>query len=50
VPEVVSALKDKDRAARAVEGANFLLDRTTELLEDPSKCLEALRQRYPDQS
>jgi HEAT repeat protein len=50
VPEVISALKDKDRAARAVEAANFLLDRTTDLLESASKCLEALRQRFPNQS
>jgi HEAT repeat protein len=50
VPEVISALQDKDRAARAVEAANFLLDRTTDLLENPAKCLEVLRQRFPDQS
>ena len=50
VPEVIAALKDKDRAQRAVEAANFLLDRTTDALEDPTACLEVLRLHFPDQS
>lgn len=50
VPEVISALQDEDRAARAVEAANFLLDRTHDLIEDPAAALKALRQQYPDQT
>jgi len=50
LPEVMSGLKDKERAPRAVEAANFLLDRFNDPLEDPAACLQALRQRYPDQS
>jgi len=50
LPEVISGLKDKERAPRAVEAANFLLDRFNDPLEDPAACLQALRQRYPDQS
>jgi HEAT repeat protein len=50
VPEVISALQDSDRAARAVEAANFLIDRTVDPIEDPAACLKALRQRFPDQS
>jgi len=50
VPEVIAALKDKDRAQRAVEAANFLLDRTTDALEDPTACLDVLRLHFPDQS
>jgi HEAT repeat protein len=48
VPEVINALQDKDRAARAIEAANFLLDRrTNDPIDDPSACLQALRQRFP---
>jgi HEAT repeat protein len=50
VPEVISALQDKDRAARALEAANFLLDRTNEPIEDPSACLEALRKHFPSRA
>jgi len=50
VLEVISALQDKDRAQRAVEAANFLLDRTADPLEDPAACLRDLRQRFPAQS
>lgn len=50
VPEVIGALQDEDRAARAVEAANFLLDRTQEPIEDPAVALKALRQQYPHQS
>jgi HEAT repeat protein len=50
VPEVISALQDDDRAARAVEAANFLLDHTADPIEQPSDCLKALRQRFPNQS
>lgn len=47
LPEVVKALKDQDHAARAVEAANFLLDRPNDPIEDPSACLKALRERFP---
>jgi hypothetical protein len=47
VPEVISALQDKERAARALEAANFLLDRTNDPIDDSSACLEALRKRFP---
>jgi len=50
VPEVIIALQEKDRAQRAVEAANFLLDRTADPLEDSEPCLNALRQRFPDKS
>ncbi|WP_162601430.1 HEAT repeat domain-containing protein [Occallatibacter savannae] len=50
VSEVISALKDEDRAARALEAANFLLDRDREPLEDSAAAVKALRQQYPDQS
>jgi len=48
VPEVISALQDPERAARAVEAANFLLE-TTGPIDDRAACLKALRQRFPDQ-
>jgi len=47
LPEVMSALQDEERSTRAVEAANFLLDRTTDPLEDPAACLKALRQHFP---
>jgi len=50
VPEVMAALQDEDRAARAVEAANFLLDRTNDPIEDPASCLQALRRLFPDPS
>ena len=49
LPEVMSALKDKDRAPRGVEAANFLLERSNDPIEDPSACLKALHERFPEQ-
>jgi len=48
MPAVISALKDPDRIPRALEAANFLLDRTHEPIDDPAACLKALRERFPD--
>jgi HEAT repeat protein len=50
VPEVISALKDKDRAPRALEAANFLLDHTSDPIDNPSAALKTLRERFPDQT
>ena len=45
LPEVISALQDRDRAPRAMEAANFLLDRTNDPIDNPAACLKALRRR-----
>lgn len=47
LPEVISALEGDEPSARALDAANFLLERVSDPLEDPSECLEALRERFP---
>lgn len=46
LPEILSALEDKDRSPRALEAANLFLERTNDPIEDPSTCLKALRQIF----
>jgi HEAT repeat protein len=48
--ELMSALKNAESSPRALEAASFLLERTSNPIEDPSACLEALRQSFPSQS
>ena len=50
LPDVISGLRDKERSPRALEAANFLLNRDHEPIQDPAAALKALRQQYPDQS
>lgn len=45
LPAVVKGLKNEE-PSRALDAANFLLERTTDLIEDPSLAHEALRQRF----
>ena len=43
---VMNALQNEEPSSRAIDAANFLLDRETDFREKPSSCLEALRGRY----
>lgn len=47
--EIMSALQDEDRSARAVEAANFYLERSNDPIEDPAACLAALRRLTPNE-
>jgi HEAT repeat protein len=47
LPDLMSALQDKERSPRAVEAANFYLERSNHPIEDPLECLKALRKLSP---
>ena len=47
LPEVIKALQADEPSPRAIDAANFLLDRTSDPLDEAAACLKALHQRFP---
>jgi HEAT repeat protein len=46
LPELTKALQTEEPSPGALDAANFLLDRTTDPMDDPAECLTAILQRF----
>jgi HEAT repeat protein len=49
VPHVITALESDDPSSEALDAANFLLGRMSDPIEDPSECLRAMEERFPEE-
>lgn len=46
LPEVMKALQSEDPSSRALDAANLFLEREADPCQEPSACLQALRERF----